>query len=210
MTFQKRKDLPEKKEDKKHSKYLKSVKDRNGTVIGYEFNPSSQMRIWLNLRSDKRNAGKPDHEILKEVGWKQDLVNEWLDKFGEEFVEWYQDALHIASKPIKDLLTQVGNEKAMSDFQYWKELARTHGVISAEKTETELSVGALTRNLDKLSQEELNARANAMLSQARTLEHTPDVDMAGTPNDEGSRSGSNGASPSEERSMAVPDASRSN
>ncbi len=211
MVFQKRKDreedLPEKKQVA--SKYMRPTRDRNGTIIGYEFTPSSQMRIWINLRSDKRNANKPDLEILKEVGWKQELVNEWMDKFGDPFIEWYQDALVIASKPIKDLLTQVGNEKAMTDFAYWKELARTHGVISAEKTETELSVGALTRNLDKLSPDELQRRANAMLSQARTLEHSTDVDLAGTPDDEGQGSGGDGAGPSEGGPVAVPNAPRS-
>ncbi len=149
-------------------------------------------------------------DILKEVGWKRDLVNDWFEKHGDLFMEWLEDAMMVASRPIKDLLTQVGNERAMGadGFQYWKELARTHGVISAEKTETELSVGALTRGLDKLTPAELSQRANAMLSQARTLEHSDNASLAGAVDDERPRGDSDGAGALQVRPVALPDASR--
>ncbi len=199
-------DLPAVKPKTKHG-VLQPVFDRNGQQIGIKFYPTPNMRIWVQERVKPEHKGKSDEEVARSMGANESYVKYWANRYGEHFLDWYEIELERAISPIKALLHAVGIEKALEgDFQYWKELSRTWGVISAEQVEQKISVSRAADQYDNLTEEQLIERQKKLIRQAQSLEHERTDDVAGESSVGGQGSSSNGSGDVQEGLLANIDA----
>lgn len=128
---------------------FKPIIGPNGkTVIGIEFRPTLKMlRTVVEMGLDK-NQGKSTEEILEQCGVTESEWKRWWSegKFLEEkegrtvernyFEEWWDSALQIKSGEEREMLRQVGLQKALDgNFNFWKEMARTYGSVTEEPAE---------------------------------------------------------------------------
>lgn len=167
--------------DEKSGKYYKLVKHKNGSIASAEFLPDVQMRLWVVARADRQHKDSSDEALLRRLKWKSTLITDWKRWFDPGFSEWYADAIYAQGSPLRSLLEQIGRENAYKgDYNFWRDLARTHGVISNETVEHKINIGQFTKGLENLSDAELEKRANSMLSASRGVENQGTIDLAGT------------------------------
>lgn len=129
---------------------LKALRDSHGRTIGYEFVPSMKMlRVAIEFNKAE-NADVPTDDILKKCGVSNAEWNRWRNEYvlieydenkepkGSKnfFEEWLEDVLEIKEKEERELLRLIGMQKAVEgNYNFWKDLSRTYGAISAEQVE---------------------------------------------------------------------------
>lgn len=126
---------------------LKAQKDTHGRIVGYEFVPTNKMLRLVIEYNKESNRGLSNEEILKKCGiteaehqsWWRDHVIVPMNADGTPgqprnfFEEWFDNALEIKSGEERQMLMQVGMQKALEgNFNFWDKLARTFGVINPE------------------------------------------------------------------------------
>lgn len=152
---------------------LEPIFDKDGEIVGHRFNPTGSMYRFAMERAKPENLGLENKAIIQRLGLSEHTINGWTTKYGEHFTEWLHDALETFSQPIQNSLAGVGYLEAMrggsQGFPYWKELARTYGVIKNEAIDVNI-VDQKIRKLNDLTPEQLEIERNALLASLREME----------------------------------------
>ncbi len=93
--------------------------------------------------SKVRNPDLSDAEIFKELGSSKNLHKEWVKRYGKAYTDWLEEYMEGQTYRKSDLLEAVGMAQALQagNYQYWRDMAKTHGVIRDEpKTSTTINI----------------------------------------------------------------------
>lgn len=168
---------------------FKPIKDGHGRVVGVEFRPTMKMLRVVVEFNKAENCKLPTEEILKSAGVAESEWRNWNNNFivheygpdGEltasknHFDEWFDSALSIKPGEERQMLREIGMQKALSgDFNFWKELARTYAATTKEEAPRETK--AIPFNLPT------NATKEQLLEfRQKLLEQQRSVDGSGQP-----------------------------
>lgn len=117
------------------------------------FTPSARMIIWAQYKC--ANMHLSEKEVSQGIGIQHSTFKGWEEKYTPHFQIWLEESYDQFSdyndKKVS-LLEAVGMVEALQgNFQYWKEMSRTYGVIKDEaKNDIKLNfIGDFSRLLDK-------------------------------------------------------------
>lgn len=110
---------------------LQTVIDKNGgeTTV---FHPTARMILFSVVKS--RHPGMSDEEACLEAQLDPQLPARWAGKYGSYYLDWIEEAIDqgVAADDAA-VLERVGMVNALQgNFQFWREMARTKGVIKEE------------------------------------------------------------------------------
>lgn len=128
---------------------FKPIKDSHGRTIDVEFLPSNKMFRYVMAMSLEKNASKTNEQVAKELGLRPAEIDSWWrdytivieNKDGTNtarnyFEEFFDESLQIRSGEEREMLRIVGMKRAMEgNYNYWRDMSRTYGTISAEQVE---------------------------------------------------------------------------
>ena len=194
---------------------LEKKLDARGEEIGIKFNPTSAMLNFAMHRAQAKNIDKTNEEILKSLDLSISLVETWDKQYGDYFRDFLVEALETFGQPLKESLHNLGWKMAMGgDFQFWKAMATTHGVVKNEVVEVNV-IARATKKLEDMSEGELLEHQKQLQAQlsgddsdlpAVSEEHSGDGEMVAAPSGGEPRSDSNRDKPLQERPLEIPDA----
>lgn len=188
---------------------LEKIFDKDGEIVGYRFNPTGSMYRFAMERAKPENLGLENKIILQRVGLSEAMINSWTHQYGEHFTEWLHDALETFAQPIQNSLAGVGYLEAMrggpQGFPYWKELARTYGVIKNEAIDVNI-VSDKARKLNDLTPEQLEQERSALLASLREMEDEGGSGMAQATEERQPGSTGHGDSPRQEGPVGLDNA----
>lgn len=121
-------------------KVLEKVVDKNGATT-IRFSPTAHMRIFAMEKA--KNPGAGDRDVCREAGLDPQCAEKWAERYGSHYLEWLEEFIEqTPSGKEAALLERVGMVQALEpgNFQYWRELARTHGVIKEEVREQKITI----------------------------------------------------------------------
>lgn len=96
---------------------------------------SATGRMWIFARFKALEPGLTDEEIAKKCDFSHSIIYTWKKKYGPHFASWLEEAVDMFSNEHgAAMLEAVGMAQALqpNNFQYWREMARTKGVIKDE------------------------------------------------------------------------------
>lgn len=190
------------------SEYLKEEWNRTGEVLRTDFFPSSDMYRFAISRASLKNNHLSDKEILKSIGLSPSRLEVWRREYGKYFEEWLVKALENFNKDVRDVMFAVGVDRALKgEYNYWKDISRTVGAISAEKVEIQATVHKGVDELAKLSPEALALEEEKLLAEligigSRENKENPMVTATSGEEPSGSE---NRDSPLQAEPLALPD-----
>lgn len=118
---------------------LRTVIDKNG---GEEtvFTPTALMVLYSIYKA--KNQHLSDGEVCDLAKIDRKLPMRWRVKFGTYFTDWLEEAMEFESGDDAMVLERVGMMQAAQpgNFQYWKEMAKTKGVIKEEVPKQALTI----------------------------------------------------------------------
>ena len=171
--------------------------DKYGNHIAYHFKPSALMWYVVKNRVGKKNIDMSDCKFLVKYDLGIKLISNWKLRYNigsdkhhlykkeiglcRPFDEWWENAKELALAPIKDVLEMVGRaEAAAGNFPFWKEMARTRGVISNEIIETRNIHVDLKDDgkIIELSKDQWNVRREAIMARLRGTDESAEDGMA--------------------------------
>lgn len=160
-------------------RYLEPEKDNHSNIIGWKFKPTTLMLLMLYECVNPKNAHLSTREIFKQrgvayknfVGWQKEYIDkieqidpETKEKTYEErnwFVLWWEEQISLSRIDLRQMLAQVGMQRALKgDYNFWRDLSKTWGVIANE--EKEAPVRGIPLNLGK---------ENASIDEIRIAKH---------------------------------------
>lgn len=111
---------------------LREVVDKNGNTE-MVFTPTARMVLYSIHKG--RFPGLSDSEVCDKAGLDRELPARWEKKYGSYFTDWLTEAVDMDSGDDAAVLERVGMMQAAQpgNFQYWREMARTKGVIKDEQ-----------------------------------------------------------------------------
>lgn len=124
---------------------FKVIKDGHGRAIGVEFRPTVKMLRLVVAVNRAENCHKSHDQLLKECRIKNCEWERWtneyvIHEYGKDgeiaasknyFLEWWENAIEIRSQEERELLRQVGLERALQgDHKFWIEMSKTYGAVS--------------------------------------------------------------------------------
>jgi hypothetical protein len=168
--------------------------DSKGNEVGVTFCPTGKMMEFAMRRSSPKNIHKTNEEIFKEIGLSEQIIRSWQNKYNPHFDEWLAEALETYSAPLKEALYAVGVKHALAgDFNFWKPMAQTHGVISNEVVELNV-VSKEVKKLSEMTPEQLAEHQKSLMA-AISEDDTGDGEVAYASSGEEQGSNSNGDKP---------------
>lgn len=178
---------------------LKEEFDRNGGLVRTEFIPTADQIRYAAARSSLANEKKSDSELLKELGISKGAIQRWMNEYDPHYSQWLYWFMENLRAPIRDALAGIGLDRAMrGEYNFWKDMARTHGAISSDKQEIKLTVSRGVDELASLTPEQLEAE------QHRLIGELTGTSVAPPPEAEGPESSVLGTSPLQEGPVALP------
>lgn len=131
---------------------FKVIKDGHGRAVGVEFRPNLRMlRVVVEMNKAENNMMATE-EILEKCNVKESEWIRWQNEYvvheygpdkeilasKNHFADWLDSALQIKSGEERQMLREVGMQKALAgEYNYWKDMSRTYGAVSAEPIETQ-------------------------------------------------------------------------
>lgn len=118
---------------------LETVIDKNGAE-SQRFSPTGRMILFAISRA--KNPTFTDNECAADVGVMPATVSGWKSKYGSFFGSWLEEMIdqHMPDKEA-EMLHAVGMVEAMQgNFNFWKEMARTKGVIKEESKPLHITI----------------------------------------------------------------------
>lgn len=110
--------------------------DKNG---GEEvvFSPSARMILFSVHKA--RNLS--DDEACDKAGIDRQLPSRWATKYGSYYTDWLSEACDQDTSDDAAVLERVGMVNALQgNFQFWREMAKTKGVIKEEQPKAGLTL----------------------------------------------------------------------
>lgn len=159
-----------------------------------------------------KNQGLSDREVCIKAGIDEQLPMRWKVKYGTYFIDWLEEAIDQEGGDDAAVLERVGMMQAVQggNFQYWREMARTKGVIKDELPKASLTINTDFTVIMQATGGNLDAARQQLLSAARGLA-IPDGSRVVIPivigNEQGKHSGEGaGASPLQARPVEMANA----
>jgi len=120
-------------------------------------------------------------------------------------LQWYQEALENLGCNTKKMLEAVGKIMAANgEYSFWKDMARTYDVISAEKIEQKHTIiPADLGKYDELTDEQIERAQQRIMASLRGEEDKGDSRLLDDAS-EGQEPSENGADSLQERSLEIP------
>jgi hypothetical protein len=144
--------------------YLDETLDRNGTLVKAKFYPSADQLRFAMARASIKNNEKSDIELMKELGMSRGKLEHWRQEYGRHFEEWLCKCIENFQAPVKEALFAFGVDRAFQgDFNFWKEVSKTTGAITADKIEIS-TISRGVEELARLSPEELQLEEERILA----------------------------------------------
>lgn len=144
------------------------VLDKNGQERE-EFTPTAHMIVFAQHKA--RFPHLSDSECCKEIGLRKETYNNWCNRYGARFSNWLFECMDMFVDDKKaQLLEAVGMIKAtQGEYQFWRDMARTHNVIKEEaKNEVKIAIG--TTDFSSLSGKDLEYERERLLAEVRGLD----------------------------------------
>lgn len=118
---------------------LRTVIDKNGAEETV-FEPTSKMILYAIKKA--KNQHLCDSEVCGLAKIDPQLPNRWEVKYGSYFRDWLEEAMDMEVEDEAEVLHAVGMMQAVrpGNFQYWREMARTKGVIKEEQPKIGLTL----------------------------------------------------------------------
>ena len=118
---------------------LHEVIDKNGAK-SVVFNPTAQMILYSIYKADHPEL--PDADICDQAGISRELPGSWRRKYKEYFTNWIEEAIDAGTSDDRKVLERVGMMQAVQagNYQYWRDMARTKGVIKEPEQKPGLTV----------------------------------------------------------------------
>lgn len=117
---------------------LRTVIDKNGAEEQI-FSPSARMILFSIERA--KNPGLSNKEVCEKIGLDPQLPMRWAVKYGTHYTDWIEEAIDQASDDDAAVLERVGMVNALQgNFQFWREMARTKGVIKEDDKPKNLTI----------------------------------------------------------------------
>lgn len=111
---------------------------KDGEII-VRFHPSARMILFAQMKAKYSN--KSDTAICRELDISPNLPGTWRKKYGSLYTEWLDEFQDNYTEKKAELLEAVGMVNAtQGNFQFWRELARTHNVIKDEVKTQHLTI----------------------------------------------------------------------
>lgn len=142
---------------------LQTVIDKNGNSEQV-FRPTAKMILYSIYRAENPGAGTS--EVCRMAGVDPVMPGRWAAKYGSHFMNWIEEALDAQTNDDAKVLERVGMIQAsQGNFQFWREMARTKGVIKEEQpkrgitlnTDFTVVLAAVGGNFDAARQQILSA-----------------------------------------------------
>jgi len=149
---------------------LREITDKNGGKE-WVFSPTAKMILYsIELA---KNPGAPMAEICRKAGVDPAMPGRWMAKYRDHYRNWLEEALDAHTDQDAEVLERVGMIQAVQgNFQFWREMARTKGVIKEEQPKKGITVNTDFAQILVAVGGDFNAARAKLLSQARGLEHT--------------------------------------
>lgn len=187
---------------------LQTVIDKNGKEE-QQFSPSPKMILYSIYKG--RNPAKTEQEVCELAGLDSQLPGRWSRKYGSYYTDWLDEAIDgECGQDAALVLERVGMIQATQkgNYQYWRDLARKHGVIQDEVKPAQITIN--TDFTAILAMGDLNAARTRILQELRGVgipagSRVVDVTPVGEHKGPGTR-----ASEVQGRSMALPNSLGSN
>lgn len=116
-----------------------------------------------------RNPGLSDQEVCDRAGVDPQNPMRWKVKYGTYFIDWLEEACDQEVGDDAAVLERVGMIQAVQggNFQYWREMARTKGVIKEEQPKAALTINTDFTVIMQATGGNLDAVRNQLLLAAR-------------------------------------------
>lgn len=112
-------------------KVLDEVITKNGDVVK-RFVPTGRMILYAVTRA--KSPTLVDKEICELTGLAPPTIASWSAKYGHDYLEWLEEMIdQFMPDKEAEMLHAVGMiESLQGNFQFWKEMAKTKGVIKED------------------------------------------------------------------------------
>lgn len=131
--------------------YLAQSFDRNGELLRVDFSPSSDMVRFALARASLKNINLKDDDVMRQLGMGPGRLKSWRETLNPHFEAWLCKAVENFSQNARETLFAIGVDRAFRDgpqaFNYWREVSKTVGAISADKIE----VHTVSKGVDELA-----------------------------------------------------------
>lgn len=180
---------------------LRTVIDKNG---GEEtvFAPTAQMILYSIYRAE--NPGMGTSEVCKMAGIAPSMPGKWAAKYSHHFMNWIEEALDANVNDDAKVLERIGMINAtQGNFQFWREMARTKGVIKEEAPKRGLTLNTDFTVILAAVGGDFNAARQHILSAHRGVEHQGDAGLVHLTSSGEHPGAGAGASPVQREPVAV-------
>lgn len=186
---------------------IQTIIDKNGAEE-IRFNPTAQMVLYSIHRG--KNPGMSTSEVCALAGINPGLPGKWSAKFGSYFTNWLEEAIDFHVDDDAAVLERVGMiHAAQGNYNFWKDMARTKGVIKEEAPKRSLTINTDFSQVLIAVGGDFNAARSRLLSAHRGVADAGEPGLVSAPSSNGSGVGSgagNRAGELQKRSMEIPDA----
>lgn len=144
---------------------LRTVIDKNGNEERV-FSPSARMILFSVYKTE----GLSDEEACDKAKIDRELPGRWRVKYGSWFTGWLEEAMDQGASDDAKILERVGMVNAIQgNFQFWREMARTKGVIKEEVKNQSLTINTDFTTILQMVGGDLNAARAKLLHATRGL-----------------------------------------
>lgn len=147
---------------------VRVVVDKNGAEETV-FTPTARMILYSIHKS--RNQHLSDSEVCAKAGLDPQLPNRWAVKYGSLYMDWLGEAMELETGDDALVLERFGMMQALQpgNFQYFREMAKTKGVIKDEAPKASLTLNTDFNVILLATGGDLNAARAQLLQAARGL-----------------------------------------
>jgi len=143
-------------------KVIEQTFGKNGDVIE-TFCPTSRMMLYAMCKA--KNPTWSDPEIASELGFGTSTIGSWK-RYGSAFTSWLEEFIdqHAPDKEA-ELLHAVGMVEALQgNYNFWKDLAKSKGVIKDEAKTFNLTINT---DMSHIAIGDFNEQRARLLSELR-------------------------------------------
>jgi len=147
---------------------IRTIVDKNGAEETV-FTPTARMILYSIFKG--KNPGMADHLVCEKAKIDPQLPMRWRVKYGVMYTEWLEEACDQESGDDAAVLERVGMMQAVQpgNFQYWREMSKTKGVIKEEAPKQGLTINTDFTVIMAGAGGNLDAARRRLLSAARGL-----------------------------------------
>jgi len=147
---------------------LRVVIDKNGAQETI-FQPTGLMMQFGIMKA--RDQAASDFQICQRLDINFSTFSRWRTKYGSYFTDWLEEFIEMQMGDHSALLEAKGMEMALQDgnFQYWREMARTKGVIKDDVKPASITINTDFTAIIAAAGGDLNAARARILQETRGL-----------------------------------------